>query len=144
MAHTLVYGVCFSLYLIKSTSCLSLCLLLNSFCDETLRTWASLGSETRYHGFWLGLSPSHMGSSPKQRFGWVGVPATWVWIPNWVLAGFESQLMGSSPNLWLTVSQLDSSSHSATTATREKPEQQQDPAQPKISEEIKLYIYIYI
>ena len=51
--------------------------------------------------------------------------------------------MGSSPNLWLTVSQLDSSSHSATTATREKPEQQQDPAQPKISEEIKLYIYIY-
>ena len=24
------------------------------------------GSETRYGGFWLGLSPSHMGSSPKQ------------------------------------------------------------------------------
>ena len=33
-------GVCFSLN--KSTSYLSLCLLLNSFCDETSRTWTSL------------------------------------------------------------------------------------------------------
>ena len=49
--------------------------------------------------------------------------------------------MGSSPNLWLMVSQLDSSSHSTTAATREKPEQQQDPAQPKINEEVKLYMY---
>ena len=32
-------GVCFSLK--KSTSYLSLCLSLNSFCDETSRTWAS-------------------------------------------------------------------------------------------------------
>ena len=34
---TLFYGVCFSLN--KSTSCLSLYLSLNSFCDEMLRTW---------------------------------------------------------------------------------------------------------
>ena len=68
-------GVCFSLYLNKSTSYLSLCLSLNSFCNETLRTWASLAPETRYSGFWLGLSPSHMGSSAKQDFGWIQVPA---------------------------------------------------------------------
>ena len=40
-----VCGVCFSLN--KSTSYLSLCLPLNSFCDETSRTWASLSPETR-------------------------------------------------------------------------------------------------
>ena len=34
-------------------------------------------------GFWLGLSPSHVGSSPKQGFGWVWVPATWVQVPIW-------------------------------------------------------------
>ena len=33
---------------------------------------------------WTELSPSHMGSSSKQGFGWVQVPATWVWVPNWV------------------------------------------------------------
>ena len=50
-------GVCFSLNLNKSTSYLSFCLSLNSFCDETSKTSASLGPETRYHGF-----------------GWVQVP----------------------------------------------------------------------
>ena len=44
MAHT-VCGVCFSLN--KSTSYLAPCLPLNSFCNETSRTWASLGPETR-------------------------------------------------------------------------------------------------
>ena len=83
-------GVCFSLNLNKSISYLSLCFSLNSFCNETSRTWASLGPETRYCGFWLGLSPSHVGSSPKQGFGWVQIPTTWVWVPNWVLAAFES------------------------------------------------------
>ena len=68
-------GVCFSLYLNKSTYS-SFCLSLNSFCNETSRTWASLGPETRYCGFWLGLSSSHLGSSPKQGFGWVRVPGT--------------------------------------------------------------------
>ena len=68
-------GVCFSLYLNKSTYS-SFWLSLNSFCNETSRTWASLGPETRYCGFWLGLSPSHLGSSPKQGFGWVQVPGT--------------------------------------------------------------------
>ena len=43
-----VCGVCFSLCLNKSTPYLSLCLSLNSFCDETSRTWASLGPETRH------------------------------------------------------------------------------------------------
>ena len=45
MAHT-VCGMCFSLN--KSTYYLSLCLSLNSFCNETSRTWASLSAETRY------------------------------------------------------------------------------------------------
>ena len=44
MAHT-ICGVCFSLN--KSTSYLSLCLSLNSFCIETSRTWASLSLETK-------------------------------------------------------------------------------------------------
>ena len=84
-----VSGVCFSLYLNKSTSYLSLCLSLNSFCNETSRNWASLGPETRYPGFWLGLSPSHVGSSPKQ-----------------VLAGSESQPCGfkSQAGFWLDLS----------------------------------------
>ena len=51
MDHILsVCGVCFSPNLNKSISHLSLCLSLNSFCDETSRTWASLGPETRYQG----------------------------------------------------------------------------------------------
>ena len=53
------------------------CISLNSFCDETSRTWASLGPETRYCGFWLGSSPRHVGLSPKHGFDWVWVPATW-------------------------------------------------------------------
>ena len=40
----------------KSISYLSLCLSLNCFCNETSRTWVSLGPKSRYHGFWLGLS----------------------------------------------------------------------------------------
>ena len=40
-----VCGVCSSPN--KSTSYLSLCLSLNSFCDETSRTWSLLGPETR-------------------------------------------------------------------------------------------------
>ena len=100
--HT-VYGVCFSLYLNKSTFYLSLCLSLNSFCDETSRTWASLGPETRYCGFWLGSSPSHVCSSPRQSFGCVQVLATWAQVPSRVLAGFESQPCGfkSQTGFWL-------------------------------------------
>ena len=66
--------LCSSLNLNKSTSYRSLCLLLNSFCDETSRTWASLSPETRYHGF-----------------SWVRVPDTWAHVPGKVLAGFKSQ-----------------------------------------------------
>ena len=66
-----VCRVCFSLN--KSTSYLSLCLSVNSFCNETSRTWASLGPKTRHvtsverswvlavfkyqFGYWL--SPAH-------------------------------------------------------------------------------------
>ena len=75
MAHTLSVE-CASLWIwINLLLNLSLCLLLNSFCDETSRTRASLGLETRYHGFWLGLSLSHVGLSSKQGFGWGWVPA---------------------------------------------------------------------
>ena len=93
-----VCGVYFSLNLSKSISYLSLCLSLNSFCDETSRTWASLCPETRYHGFWLGLSCSHVGLSPKQGFGWVWVQATWVQVSNWILAGFIK-----SQDIWVQV-----------------------------------------
>ena len=72
--------LCSSLNLNKYTSYRSLCLLLNSFCDETSRTWASLSPETRYHGFWLGSSPRHMGSRPRQGFGWVQVPIWGKWF----------------------------------------------------------------
>ena len=58
--------MCFSLNLNKSTSYLSHCLSLNSFCNEASRTRASLGSENRYHGFWLGLSPSTCVQVPVQ------------------------------------------------------------------------------
>ena len=61
-----VCGVCFSLNLNKSTSYLSLCLSLNSFCNEASRTRASLGPETRYHGFGLGLSSSTCVQVPVQ------------------------------------------------------------------------------
>ena len=67
-----VCRVCFSQNLNKSTSYLSLCLSLNSFCNETSRTWALLGPKTTYHGFWLGLSPST----------WVQVPICGKWIHN--------------------------------------------------------------
>ena len=74
-------AVCFSLN--KSTSYPSLCLSLNSFYDETSRSWASLSPETRcvisvgrlwvWFGFesksefWPGLSPGCVGSSPSLR-----------------------------------------------------------------------------
>ena len=58
-----VCGVCFCLN--KYTYYISFCLSLNSFCDETLRTRTSLGPKTKSqledHGFWLDLSPSHVG-----------------------------------------------------------------------------------
>ena len=75
-----VCGVRFSLNLNKSTTALSLCLSLNSFCNETARTWALLG-------------PENMGC------GWVWVPAMWVQVSSWILAGIKSQHVGSSPKL---------------------------------------------
>ena len=86
-------AACFSLNLNKSTLYLSLRLSLYSFCDKTSRTWASLGPETRYCGFWLGSSPSHMASSPNLCFSWVWFPAhelksqskgnSFLWWPKW-------------------------------------------------------------
>ena len=72
-----VCGVCFCLN--KYTSYLVLCLLLNSFCYEASRLWAPLGSHMRCAisedcGVWPCSSPGHVGSSPKQDFGWVRVP----------------------------------------------------------------------
>ena len=92
-----VCGVCCSLFLNKSTSylTLSLCLSLNSFCDEISRTRASLGPQVLWvlagfesqlpglksqAGFWLGLSPSHVGSSPKQGYDWVRVSICGKWF----------------------------------------------------------------
>ena len=78
-----VCGVCFSLN--KSTSYLSLCISLNSFCNETSRTWASLNPETRcvisVGRLWV--FAGCMGSSPSQAFGWVWVPALGFRVPVW-------------------------------------------------------------
>ena len=69
---------CFSLN--KSSPYLLLCLSLNSFCNETSRTWASFGpeislwSQLKDCGFGLDLSPSHAGSSPRLSFVWAEVP----------------------------------------------------------------------
>ena len=71
-----VYGMCISLD--TPTSYLSLCLSLNSFCDGTSRTWASLSPET-----------SCVISVKRPR----------VQVPAWVLAGFQSRCKSSSPNL---------------------------------------------
>ena len=97
-----VCGVCFSLNLNKSTSYLSLCLSLNSFCDETSKTWASLGPKTRYHGF-----------------SCVQVPATWIQVPVWgkqlhnrhiylpkTLKGLYSQGKGDTEVIDVIVAQL--------------------------------------
>ena len=79
-----LWSVCFSLN--KSTSYLSLCLSLNSFCDETSRTWASLSPETRcvisVGRLWdfAGFESSLVGSSPNHAFGRVRVPATWIQV----------------------------------------------------------------
>ena len=85
-----VSGVCFSLNI--SSSYLSLCLSLNSLCNETSRCKLhlvlkpGLRSYLEDRGFWLGSSSSHMGSSPKQG-----------------LAGFQSQPCGfeSQTRFWL-------------------------------------------
>ena len=57
-----VWGMCSSLN--KSTSYPSLCLSLNSFCDETSRTWASLSPPTRCV---------------------ISVKRLWVLVPIWVI-----------------------------------------------------------
>ena len=49
---------CASLYSKEIHFLLITYLSLNSFWDETSRTWTLIGPETRYQGFWLGLSPS--------------------------------------------------------------------------------------
>ena len=70
----------FFLWNVYLSKYLSLCLSLNSFCNETSSTWSSLSV-----------------SSKKQ----------WVQVPTWVLAEFKSQFgfwLGSSPDLWVQVS----------------------------------------
>ena len=69
IAHT-VCGVCFSLN--KLTSYLSLCFPLNSLSDETLRTWASVGPETR-----------RVVSAGRPRVSPGLSPGTWIQVPIW-------------------------------------------------------------
>ena len=127
MAHTLSME-CFSLN--KSTSYLSFCLSLSSFCYETLRTWALLGPETRCvfsagrlwvlagfksqaevngftnSGIFLPLErilPLH--SFPVSRRSWISP----LWIFSSVIASSERTL--SSPvYLWKSVCVLGPSS----------------------------------
>ena len=83
-----VCGACFPLNLNKSISYLSLYLSLNSFCNETSKTWALTGS----------VKPGTMG------FGWICIWIMCDWFPDRVLAGFKFQHIVSSPNLKQTVS----------------------------------------
>ena len=56
--------------------------------NQVLWVWAGFKSQPcgfmSQVEFWLGLSPSHLGLSPKQGFDWVQVPSR-------VLTGFKSQ-----------------------------------------------------
>ena len=72
-----VCGVCFPLSLNKSISYLSLYLSLNSFCNETSKTWALTGT----------VKPGTMG------FGWICVWVMCAWFP----AKFW---LGSSSSTW--------------------------------------------
>ena len=57
------------------------------------------GLESQIEGFLAGFQYPQCGFNPRQGFGKVQVPATWVQVQSKVLAGFESLHMGSSPNL---------------------------------------------
>ena len=122
---------------------LSLCISLNSFSDETLRTRASLGPKTMsvisvgklcilaefesqphglesQAGFWPGLNPSCMDASHRQSFSQVQVPSR-------VLAGFKSGLMDLSPKLnfhWYQVLACGFKSQSEVNSFKARP---QDP-----------------
>ena len=65
-----VCGECFSLD--KSSSYLSFSLSRSSFCDETLRTWASVGPETR-----------RVVSAGRPRVSPGLSPGTWIQVPIW-------------------------------------------------------------
>ena len=86
MAHTLSVE-CFPLN--KPTSYLSLCLSLNSFCNETSRTWASLSPETRCvisvgRPWVLAAFESQLRGFKSQSGFWPGwSPSTWVRVPSW-------------------------------------------------------------
>ena len=69
MAHT-VYGVRFSLSLNKSTLYLPLCLSLNSFCDQTSRTWASLGPATKVLWIWAGFKSQSVVNGFRRMIVW--------------------------------------------------------------------------
>ena len=79
-----VCGMCFSLN--KSNFYLFLCLSLNSFCDETWRTWASLSPETKCVILVKRL--------------WVQDP---LWVSRFHLYGFQTdggQGVGLHPRAW--------------------------------------------
>ena len=63
-------GMCFSLN--KSTSYLSFCLTLNSFCNEISRTWAPLSPQSR-----CVISVKRLGSNSNLGFAWVQVS---IWV----------------------------------------------------------------
>ena len=89
-----IYEVCFSLN--KSTSYLSLCLLLNSFHTETQRTRDSVSPEARWvfklkgHGV-KSQSRFRLGSSPSS---WVQVSIRSVWFQFQLVSITDSVLCG--------------------------------------------------
>ena len=66
-------------YINKSISCLTLCLLLNSFCAETQTTWATLSQGIR----WVILIKRPCFKSQTGIWGVVGVLAMWLWVKTW-------------------------------------------------------------
>ena len=65
-------------YINKSISCLTLCLLLNSFCAETQTTWATLSQGIR----WVILIKRPWFKSQTGFFE-VEVLAMWIWVKTW-------------------------------------------------------------
>ena len=81
-------------YIKKSTSCLSLCLLLNSFCTETQRTWTSVSPDTR----WVILIKT-VASGPNHNFGQVQVPGSspQVQVPRFKSPGSSAWFQSPEP-----------------------------------------------
>lgn len=73
-----------SVYLSKSNHFSPNTLSLNSFCDKTSRTWASLHSKT-----WCMVSVKRYGFKSQFGFWLSSSPGMWVWVPSEMHGWFQ-------------------------------------------------------